>query len=100
MRQSTKPGETCDWYHAYACPQLTARRMRTHRQKLARLGVFSWPREPRILDLCCGTGEVLRILRSEGFQNPAGIDAQPGPDLSGEGFDVKTGDARALPYEN
>jgi hypothetical protein len=34
-----------EWQQIYRDPQLVGRRLRTHRQKLARLGVFTWPRD-------------------------------------------------------
>lgn len=91
--------ESQAWKEAYRDPELVARRMKKHRAKLARLGVLAWPRDMRVLDLCCGTGEVLRILHDEGFTGLAGIDVTVDPDLQRETWvEVKAGDSRALPF--
>jgi ubiquinone/menaquinone biosynthesis C-methylase UbiE len=91
--------ESAEWQRAYRDPKLVARRMRKHRPKLERLGVLAWPRETRILDLCCGTGEVLRILHAEGFKYLSGVDVTADPELQKESWlELKAGDGRALPY--
>lgn len=91
--------ESADWQQAYRDPQLAGRRFRTHRRKLRRLGVLDWPRETKLLDLCCGSGEALRILRAEGFTNLSGVDITADPELARETWlDLKAGDSRALPY--
>jgi ubiquinone/menaquinone biosynthesis C-methylase UbiE len=91
--------ESVEWQRAYRDPKLVARRMRKHRTKLERLGVLSWPRDTRILDLCCGTGEVLRILHTEGFKQLCGVDVTADPALQKEPWlELKAGDGRALPY--
>jgi ubiquinone/menaquinone biosynthesis C-methylase UbiE len=93
------PEESRAWKEAYRDPRLVARRMRKHRGKLARLGVLSWPRESRVLDLCCGTGEVLRILHAEGFTRLAGLDVTVDEELIKEPWlEARAGDSRALPY--
>lgn len=93
------PEESQAWKDAYRDPQLVARRQRKHRAKLARLGVLAWPRGLRVLDLCCGTGEVLRILHAEGFSQLAGIDVTIDPQLQRESWlELKAGDSRALPF--
>lgn len=95
----TLPEESDAWKNAYRDPQLIARRSKKHRGKLQQLGVFSWPREWKILDLCCGTGEVLRILHAEGFTQLSGLDVTIDPALQRESWaDVRAGDSRALPY--
>ena len=93
------PEESEAWKKAYRDPKLIARRLRKHRKKLEQLGVLAWPRQSRVLDLCCGTGEVLRILHAEGFGNLSGIDVTLDPALQEESWvQLKSGEARALPY--
>src|SRR5260221_3382285 len=96
---SALPEESEAWKQAYRDPQLVARRSKKHRQKLERLGILSWPRNTRLLDLCCGTGEMLRILHTEGFSNLSGIDVTLDPELRKESWlDLKAGVASTLPY--
>jgi len=97
--QSALHEESSAWKGAYRDPQLIARRQKKHRVKLERLGVFNWPRDTRVLDLCCGTGEVLRILRAQGFTQLAGLDVTLEPALQRETWvELKAGDGRAMPY--
>ena len=99
--QSALQEESDAWKGAYRDPQLIARRQRKHRVKLERLGIFNWPRDARILDLCCGTGEVLRILHAQGFTQLAGLDVTPEPLLQRETWvELKAGDGRAMPYQD
>lgn len=97
--QPLTPQESADWQAAYRDPQYIARRFRKHRRKMRRLGVFGWPRDFRVLDLCCGSGEALRILHAEGFTRLAGVDIALDAALQKEPWlELKVGDGRALPY--
>ena len=99
MSASPLPEESQAWKQAYRDPALMARRMKKHRGKLARLGVFDWPRDAKVLDLCCGTGEVLRILHAEGFTKLAGLDVTVDAELQREPWvELQAGDSRALPF--
>jgi SAM-dependent methyltransferase len=92
-------GESSRWHEAYKDERLVKRRASSHKQKLERLGAFALPRSARILDVACGTGEALRILRDQGFADLTGSDITADPDLKGEPWlHVDEGDACALPY--
>ena len=89
------------WQTAYRDKELIQRRTVKHRKKLERLGVLAWPKETRLLDLCCGTGEVLKILRGAGFEKLTGVDATISSELAGEsGLRVVEGPSTALPFED
>jgi ubiquinone/menaquinone biosynthesis C-methylase UbiE len=93
-------GETSAWHQAYSNTQLVARRMSSHKRKLIQLGALALPRNARILDLCCGKGEALRILHDEGFTNLWGSDITIDEDLAREPWArLQASDACALPYE-
>jgi SAM-dependent methyltransferase len=93
-------GETAAWHDAYASKELVARRASSHKRKLQRLGVLGLPRDARVLDLCCGTGEALRILHDEGFTDLSGSDITIDEGLSKEPWvRLRASDACALPYD-
>lgn len=93
-------GESETWQRAYSEDQLVARRLKKHWSKLQGMGIEQWARKDRLLDVCCGTGEVLGLLRKHGFSDLYGMDVTP-PSTSGlEGVDIRRGDARALPYDD
>jgi len=91
--------ESEQWKQAYRDPQLIARRRRKHATKLNRLGILDWDRNVPTLDLCCGTGEVLRILRDGGFSALHGTDVTVDDALRSEpGIQTEISDSRKLPY--
>jgi len=93
------PEESEQWKQAYRDPQLIARRRKNHARKLERLGVMEWNHAAPTLDLCCGTGEVLRILRDAGFTYLQGADVTVDEDLQKEpGIKTVATDCRKLPY--
>jgi SAM-dependent methyltransferase len=93
-------GETAHWHGAYRAKELVAHRVHSHKRKLRRLGALDLPRTARLLDLCCGTGEALRILHAEGFVDLHGSDITIDEELSQEPWPKLTAsDACALPYE-
>jgi ubiquinone/menaquinone biosynthesis C-methylase UbiE len=95
-----RTGETANWHAAYGNEQLVARRTSSHKRKLRRLGALDLPRSARILDLCCGMGEALRILHDEGYTDLSGTDITIDPGLRKEPWAKLTeSDAVALPYE-
>ncbi len=93
-------GETSAWHAAYTSAQLVARRTSSHKRKLQRLGVLRLPRDARVLDLCCGAGEALRILHAEGFTRLSGSDITIDPELAKEPWaHLVASDACSLPCE-
>jgi ubiquinone/menaquinone biosynthesis C-methylase UbiE len=104
MTQGSQPAaraETSAWHTAYSSPQLVARRSSSHKRKLDRLGALALPRDARLLDLCCGTGEALRILHAEGFTNLWGSDITIDEGLRAEPWaHLDASDASALPYQS
>ena len=93
--------ESQKWHDTYRATELVARRTSSHRRKLDRLGILSLPRESSILDLACGAGEALRILRAEGFEHLSGVDFTADEELAREPWvEIKAGDAKAIPYED
>ena len=91
--------ESDAWKQAYRNQGLVERRRAKHSGKLTRLGVPGWDRSGALLDLCCGTGEVLGLLQSQGFQNLHGLDVSIDPQLGeNPSFHVQAGDGRDLPY--
>jgi ubiquinone/menaquinone biosynthesis C-methylase UbiE len=66
--------ETVSWQSQhYLEPYATSRKMKLP-AKLKRLGLFDEDREVSLLDTCCGGGDVLQILKQNGFKNLTGID--------------------------
>jgi ubiquinone/menaquinone biosynthesis C-methylase UbiE len=92
-------GETSAWHAAYSSEQLVARRASSHKRKLRRLGALALPKDARILDLCCGKGEALRILHGEGYRDLSGSDITADEALAREPWvRLTASDATALPY--
>lgn len=93
--------ESLEWKSAYKNQQLVERRRNKHRGKLELLGVQAWERDLALLDLCCGTGEVLEILDDLGFRKINGLDVSVGEELLKDPrFDLTVASARALPFSN
>lgn len=65
------------WHHLYRSPELVARRKKKHLGKLKKIGVLDLPRHSRIIDLCCGQGEILDLLAERGFTQLLGADHSP-----------------------
>ncbi len=93
--------ESRTWHEVYKDERLVARRASSHGRKLARLGVLDLPRDGRVLDVACGTGEALRILHERGFTSLFGADATVDEQLGREPWlDLRRAEARALPYKD
>jgi ubiquinone/menaquinone biosynthesis C-methylase UbiE len=94
-------GETLRWHEAYKDKQLVGRRASSHQRKLRRLGALGLPRDARVLDVACGTGEALEILHREGFIDLTGSDVTADPELLAKPWaKIDEADACALPYPN
>lgn len=92
--------ETRRWHDAYRNEQLVARRESSHKRKLRRLGLLDLPRDLRVLDLCCGTGEALRILHAEGFTDLSGSDISIDAELERQPWaSFRAADSCTLPYD-
>lgn len=93
--------ESEQWHHAFKSETLKNRRRDTYLNKLQRLGYQSWPKDAMILDLCCGSGELLSILRSEGFTNLHGIDITIDSTLAKQQWaKITSGSSSQLSYQN
>jgi ubiquinone/menaquinone biosynthesis C-methylase UbiE len=66
--------ETDDWHAAYGTPEQIEFRRKTISPKLKRFGIDQAPKDARILDMCCGHGEALEVLASQGFTRLEGFD--------------------------
>lgn len=79
---------------------------RLTRQVVARvLGALEAAPYGSVLDVGCGTGTLLEVLRDRGGVRLAGIDLSPemirvAREKLGESVDLRVGDAEALPWEN
>lgn len=91
------------WYDCYGRASLKNRRLKTHRKKIKRTGILNAPKDARILDVCCGQGEMLDLLRDEGFLNLTGVDVMPKEQLESltqhPGWTYLESDATRLPFE-
>lgn len=91
--------ETESWHDAYRSDALKGRRQSGHVKKLARLGIMNLDPQARVLDVCCGEGEVLEILKAKGFKNLYGVDlAQPEAAQGKAPFSYISGAANQLPF--
>lgn len=99
MNEQRVRRETDSWHDAYRSEALTGRRQHGHSKKLDRLGVMHLSRDARIVDICCGEGEVLDILGRKGFQNLYGVDLAV-PEAAGKSaaFRYISGAANRLPF--
>lgn len=77
MSKSSAVHEDEDWHEAYASPELIARRKAKHLGKIKKLGILSLGKGSRILDVCCGQGEVLDLLSELGYTSLSGMDHTP-----------------------
>ena len=94
--------ESSSWHAAYRADALVKRRVATHGQKLKRLGILDLPRTTRILDVCCGEGEMLDMLQGAGFTSVMGLDVAADPQaiqsLSHKPWRYVAGSATQFPF--
>ena len=93
--------ESEQWHDAYRSKALAKRRWATHLKKLKRIGILSAPKESRILDVCCGEGEMLELLSAQGMKSLIGADLAPkSPAGGGEGhWHYVATSANRLPFK-
>ena len=65
---------TNTWINLYNSDKYKAYRYKTLLVKLKKLGVLDLPKNSRILDVACGSGEALDILYEQGFRKLYGVD--------------------------
>lgn len=91
----TQRRESAAWKQAYHSPSLHRHRAESHYKKMKKLGIFDLNKTARILDVCCGGGEVLEHLKQEGYQSVTGLDLEP---LHSAAFPAVVGGAANLPF--
>lgn len=88
--------ETAAWTEAYASPELSRRRERTYLSKLGRLGLLE-PVDGWTVDVACGHGDALRLLRQQGQRRLAGLDLDL-PSPLADGAAPVRGNGTVLPF--
>ena len=96
-RPSTPPAPD-PWEAAYLRFETPAQESRKFSERLESLGAADWPRDARVVELFCGRGTGLHVLRQLGFTGTIGVDLSPtlAAQYSG-GSPMVVGDGRALP---
>lgn len=93
--------ESNEWYETYRSERLVERRQSSHGRKLRRLGALDLPKDAKILDIACGTGEALGVLHDAGFTNLHASDVMVDPELGKQPWlEVVQADAVAQPFPN
>lgn len=93
--------ESGTWHEAYRSEALSDRRRRGHLKKLKRLNLFELNKSGKILDICCGEGEVLELLAEYRFKNLFGVDlALPGPGIAAKPYRYMMSSANCLPIKD
>lgn len=95
--------ETGQWHEAYRSDALTQRRWATHFKKLKRAGILAAAQDDRILDICCGEGEMLEMLAARGMKSLIGADLvseYPGrPTIAPRRWQYVASSADKLPFK-
>ena len=94
-----KVDQTEDWIAHYVDPKEVLRRKVVLSEKLEKMGVLSVAKPSSILDVCCGNGEGLQILKEQGFENIRGFDQTKFPGFD-EDVEFYQGTALDLPFAN
>ena len=74
------PGLHCcneTWEQAYLRFETPEQEIAKFTGRLKALGVESWPRQARVLDIFCGRGNGLKALERFGFTDLSGVDLSP-----------------------
>ena len=75
-----RPGQTCQndqWERAYARFETPQQELAKFLRRLRRLGVDSWPKGLRMVELFCGRGNGLKAQQRLGFTALEGVDLSP-----------------------
>ena len=94
--------ETQAWQAIYRSDALRKRRFATHRKKIQKINLVDEPKTSRILDVCCGEGEMLDLLVQNGFTNLTGLDLprKSAGEIRNKSWKYVEGSAAELPFEN
>jgi ubiquinone/menaquinone biosynthesis C-methylase UbiE len=94
--------EKASWHDIYRYPDLIKRRKNKHVQRLKALGLFDISKDSSIIELCCGNGENLEILKNMGMKDLTGVDLKifPATLESNPGIKFIECDARKVPVES
>lgn len=96
-------GQSCcsnAWEAAYRSFETPEQETQKFVKRLRSLGCLSWPRDARIVEICCGRGNGLVALSKLGFKNIEGLDlsatlvAESRADVP-----IHLGDCRDLPFD-
>ena len=90
--------ESVAWQSAHYAEPYYSQRTAKLPVKLRRLGILSMPSHSRILDVCCGRGEALGVLRNFGFEDLEGLDSTLPSNRDSNGLRLHCGDAQAMPF--
>jgi SAM-dependent methyltransferase len=85
--------ETDEWHEWYGDAAEIQRRLQNMPEKLARFGLREADRRARILDMCCGHGEALQVLKDWGFSDIEGFDQRIHEPLRSSSVKTHEGDA-------
>ena len=89
------------WEAAYLRFETPEQEIRKFEKRLLRFGARAWPRDLRIVELCCGRGNGLRALERLGFTHVEGVDRSAALLARYQGpARLVEADCRALPFES
>lgn len=89
------------WERAYLRFETPEQEVRKFIGRLKFVGAMKWPRNARIVELCCGRGTGLTALHRLGFSELEGIDLSPSlaAEYAGPGK-ILVADCRHLPFKD
>lgn len=65
---------TPEWEAAYLAFETPEKEVRKFTRRLIRAGARDWPKDSRLVEICCGRGNGLVALSKLGFENVEGVD--------------------------